>query len=152
MKVLFATTNPAKIRKYAEKLQEKNIEVLTLKDLNINLHVEENGKNSLENAEIKARAYYEASKIITISMDCSLFNLPPKSKYDFGSFLINNEISSDCTKAHLTSLTLLHKNNAVLFIISIKLSSNGSLNLFLINDEKFLPSKWAIIYPFGINL
>ena len=73
MKVLFATTNPAKIRKYAEKLQEKNIEVLTLKDLNINLHVEENGKNSLENAEIKARAYYEASKITTISMDCSLF-------------------------------------------------------------------------------
>ena len=73
MKVLFATTNPAKIRKYAEKLQEKNIEVLTLKDLNIKLHVEENGKNSLENAEIKARAYYDASKITTISMDCSLF-------------------------------------------------------------------------------
>lgn len=73
MKVLFATTNPAKIRKYAEKLQEKGIEVLTLKDLNLSIYVEENGKNSIENAEIKARAYYEASKITTISMDCSLF-------------------------------------------------------------------------------
>ena len=37
MKVLFATTNPAKIKKYAEKLKEKNIEVLTIKDLGINL-------------------------------------------------------------------------------------------------------------------
>lgn len=73
MKVLFATTNPAKIRKYAEKLKEKNIEVLTLKDLSLNIKVEENGKNSLENAKIKAEAYYNASHITTISMDCSLF-------------------------------------------------------------------------------
>ena len=35
MKVLFATTNPAKIKKYAEKLKQKNIEVLTIKDLGI---------------------------------------------------------------------------------------------------------------------
>ena len=27
MKVLFATTNPAKIKKYAEKLKEKNIKL-----------------------------------------------------------------------------------------------------------------------------
>ena len=73
MKVLFATTNQAKIRKYVKKLQEKNIEVLTLKDLNINIDVDENGQNSLENAKIKARAYYEASNITTICMDCSLF-------------------------------------------------------------------------------
>ena len=73
MKVLFATTNPAKIRKYADKLKEKNIEVLTIKDLNLNIKVEENGKNSLENAKIKAEAYYNASSITTISMDCSLF-------------------------------------------------------------------------------
>ena len=29
MKILFATTNPAKIKKYAKKLQERNVEVLT---------------------------------------------------------------------------------------------------------------------------
>ena len=71
MKVLFATTNPAKIRKYVDKLKEKNIEVLTLKDLSLNIKVEESGKNSLENAKIKA--YYNASNITTISMDCSLY-------------------------------------------------------------------------------
>ena len=35
MKVLFATTNPAKIKKYASQLKERGIEVLTIKDLKI---------------------------------------------------------------------------------------------------------------------
>lgn len=73
MKVLFATTNPAKIKRYAEKLKEKNIEVLTIKDIGINLKPEETGKNAIENAYIKAKAYYEATKITTIGMDNNLF-------------------------------------------------------------------------------
>ena len=47
MKVLFATTNPAKIKKYADKLKEKDIEILTIKDLGINLKPEETGKKSV---------------------------------------------------------------------------------------------------------
>ncbi len=73
MKVLFATTNPAKIKRYAEKLKEKNIEVLTIKDIGINLKPEETGKNAIENAYIKAKAYYDATKITTIGMDNNLF-------------------------------------------------------------------------------
>ncbi len=72
-KVLFATTNPAKINKYKEKLKQRNIEILTIKDLGINLHVEESGKNAIENAHIKAKAYYEATKITTIGMDNCLY-------------------------------------------------------------------------------
>ena len=73
MKVLFATTNPAKIKRYADKLKEKNIEVLTIKDLGINLKPEETGKNAIENAYIKAKAYYEETKITTIGMDNNLY-------------------------------------------------------------------------------
>lgn len=73
MKVLFATTNPAKVKKYAEKLKKKNIEVITIKDLGINLHVEESGKNAIENAYIKAKAYYDETGITTIGMDNNLF-------------------------------------------------------------------------------
>ena len=73
MKLLFATTNPAKIKKYAEELKKNNIEVITIKDLGINLHVEENGKNAIENAFIKAKAYYDATGIPTIGMDNNLF-------------------------------------------------------------------------------
>ena len=73
MKILFATTNPAKIKKYAEKLSEKNIELLTIKDLNLNLHVNESGKDAIENAKIKAKAYYDVTGITTIGMDNNLF-------------------------------------------------------------------------------
>ena len=61
MKILFATTNPAKVNKYADKLKEKGIELLTLKDINQKIDITENGKNAIENASIKARAYYEAT-------------------------------------------------------------------------------------------
>jgi len=73
MRILFATTNPAKIKKYAEKLPKYNIDVLTITDLNLDLHVDENGKNAIENACIKAKAYYEATGITTIGMDNNLF-------------------------------------------------------------------------------
>ena len=73
MKVLFATTNPAKIKKYVDKLKEKDIEILTIKDLGINLKPEETGKNAIENAYIKAKAYYDKTKITTIGMDNNLF-------------------------------------------------------------------------------
>lgn len=73
MKVLFATTNPAKVGKYAEELKKKKIELITLKDLDLNLKPEENGKNCIENAYIKAKAYYDATGIVSIGMDNSLF-------------------------------------------------------------------------------
>jgi len=73
MKVLFATKNPAKIKRYVDKLKEKNIEVLTIKDLAIDLSPQETGKNALENAYIKAKTYYDATKITTIGIDDNLF-------------------------------------------------------------------------------
>ena len=57
MKVLFATTNPAKIKRYASKLEEAGIDVITLKDINLKLDVKETGKNAIENAYIKAKIY-----------------------------------------------------------------------------------------------
>lgn len=73
MKVLFATTNPAKVKSYATELEKRGIEVLTLKDLDVNVVVNENGKNAIENAYIKAKSYYDATKITTIGMDNNLF-------------------------------------------------------------------------------
>ena len=73
MKVLFATTNPAKVGKYKDALEKNNIELITLKDLNLDLKVEENGKNCIENAYIKAKTYYDATGITCIGMDNSLF-------------------------------------------------------------------------------
>ena len=79
-KILFATTNPAKVQTYQTELERRGFEVVTLKDLNLNLKVQETGKNSIENAYIKSKAYYDATGITTISMDNSLFieNIPEK--------------------------------------------------------------------------
>lgn len=73
MKVLFATTNPAKIKKYKDRLEARGIELITLKDLNLDLKVDETGKNALENSYIKAKAYYEQCKMTTIGMDNCLY-------------------------------------------------------------------------------
>lgn len=73
MKVLFATTNQAKVGKYKKALEEKGIELITIKDLDFKLDIEESGKNAIENAYIKAKTYYDATKIPTIGMDNCLF-------------------------------------------------------------------------------
>ena len=73
MKILFATTNPAKVKRYEKKLTEKGIELITIKDLDFKLDIDENGKNALENAYIKAKTYYDTTNITTIGMDDNLF-------------------------------------------------------------------------------
>lgn len=73
MEVLFATTNPAKVGKYKRVLAEKGIELITINDLDFKLDIDENGKDAIENAYIKAKAYYDKTKIPTIGMDNSLF-------------------------------------------------------------------------------
>ena len=96
-KVLFATTNPAKVKKYANQLKERGIEVLTIKDLKMDLHVEENGKNALENAYIKAKTYYDATKIPTIGMDNNLFieELPEEKQPGTHVRRVNGKVLTD---------------------------------------------------------
>ena len=73
MKVLFATTNLAKIKKYKKALEENGIELITISDLDFKLNIEENGKNAIENAYIKAKTYYDATQVPTIGIDNCLF-------------------------------------------------------------------------------
>ena len=96
-KVLFATTNPAKVKKYVSQLKERGIEVLTIKDLEINLDVDENGKNALENAHIKAKAYYDVAKIPTIGMDNNLFieELPEERQPGTHVRRVNGKVLTD---------------------------------------------------------
>ncbi len=76
--ILFATGNESKVNRFKEKLLERGILLKSLKDININLEVEENGKTAIENAEIKAKAYYDVTKITTMAMDDTMYidNIP----------------------------------------------------------------------------
>lgn len=107
MKVLFATTNPAKVRRYKDALEEKEIELITLKDLDFKLDIEENGKDAIENAYIKAKAYYDATKIPTIGMDNSLFIEELPSEKQPGTYVrrVNGkELNDDEMIEHYTNL------------------------------------------------
>lgn len=78
IKILFATGNESKGKRFSLGLNKHNIEVLTLKDIKETIDVEENGKSAKENAIIKAKAYYEISKMPTMAMDDALYldNVP----------------------------------------------------------------------------
>lgn len=72
-KLLFATSNPSKVKRFSEKLLENDIEIVTLKDLNIEIDVKENGASAIENATKKATAYYELTKMPVMGMDDTLY-------------------------------------------------------------------------------
>jgi uncharacterized protein (TIGR00369 family) len=78
MKILFATGNESKSKRFSKGLKKYGIDVISLKDLDIDLDIEENGKDAIENAIIKAKAYYNETKMITMAMDDSLYldNVP----------------------------------------------------------------------------
>lgn len=73
MKVLLATDNPAKIKYYETELNKNGIEVITIRELEKEIKVEENGKDAIENAKIKVETYYKEYKIPTIATDDTLF-------------------------------------------------------------------------------
>lgn len=74
MKVLYGTTNQAKLDSMRRITKSLDLEIIGLKDLNRPLpRIEENGSNPLENAKIKAQAYYEAFAMPVFSCDSGLY-------------------------------------------------------------------------------
>ena len=74
MKVLYGTTNQAKLDSMRRITKSLDIEIVGLKDLNMPLpEIDENGKNPLENAKIKAEAYYRAFSMPVFSCDSGLY-------------------------------------------------------------------------------
>jgi len=74
MKILYGTTNKAKLAAMKITVEPLGIELISLNDLESELPtVNECGKTPLENAEIKARAYYEAFHMPVFSGDSGLY-------------------------------------------------------------------------------
>lgn len=72
-KIIFATGNPTKAKRFSKGLSNFDIEVLSLKDISIKLDVDENGNNVIENALLKARACFKETKMPSLGMDDSLY-------------------------------------------------------------------------------
>lgn len=74
VKLLFATGNDYKFHSLQEWLRcIPEIELVSPKMLNIKVDVKEDGKTAVENAIKKAKAYYEITKLPTLTDDAGLF-------------------------------------------------------------------------------
>lgn len=74
MKILYGTTNKAKLQAMKTAVENLDIRLIGLRDIESELPtINENGKTPLENAEIKARAYYEAFHMPVFSCDSGLY-------------------------------------------------------------------------------
>lgn len=73
-KVLFATGNESKAKRFKDGLLRNGIEIITIKDIDGDIEVLEDGKDAIENALIKARAYAKVLDIPVFAMDDSLYN------------------------------------------------------------------------------
>lgn len=132
MKILIATKNRAKIKKYSTILDELEIEWITINDLEKDINVEENGNTPNENAIIKAKAYYEAFKMPVLADDSGLIlDKLPQEKQP-GVFvrrhngrelsdeeiitLYSNEIErvgGETTGAFLIAITIIKENGEI---------------------------------------
>lgn len=74
MKILYGTTNNGKLQAMKNALKDFEIELIGLNDLDgALLQIREDGETPLQNAEIKARAYYEAFHMPVFSCDSGLY-------------------------------------------------------------------------------
>jgi len=72
MKLLLASTNPGKLVEIQAVLNGLPIELLLPADIGIKLQVEETGQTYAENAALKARAYWQASRLVSLADDSGL--------------------------------------------------------------------------------
>lgn len=72
MRLLIATTNPGKVREYADLLAGLSCQLVGLSDVGIDNDVEETGATYEENALLKAREYATISGLLTLADDSGL--------------------------------------------------------------------------------
>lgn len=74
MKILYGTTNKAKLQAMRNAVECLGIDIIGLDDIESEIpEVDECGRTPLENAEIKAKAYYGALKMPVFSCDSGLY-------------------------------------------------------------------------------
>jgi len=138
-KILFATGNESKTKRFSKGLQEKGIEVITLKDINTDIEVEENGKNAIENALIKARAYSKITNIPVFAMDDNLYleNVPKEKQPGMYVRRVNGKRLND------EEMIDYYTNLVKMYGIDGKLTCRWVYGMAVINNGKESTYAWS---------
>ena len=136
MRILYGTTNQAKLDSMKRITKVLGIEIIGLKDVNQPLpHIEESGKNPLENAKMKAEAYYKAFSMPVFSCDSGLYFDNIEEKLQPGTHIrrVNGkeltdeemiEYYSGLAKSHDDRLIGRYRN-AIYFILDDEIKFSG---------------------------
>ena len=117
MKFLLATSNEAKIKSYGSKLKNLGFEYVTLKDLDLNIEVEETGTTPMDNAIIKATEYNKLSSLPTIAIDDGLYleNVPENLQPGVNVRRVNGKRLDDKEMIeHYVNMVNTYGNNGIL--------------------------------------
>jgi XTP/dITP diphosphohydrolase len=98
VKLLYGTGNQAKLKHMRKMLDGIHVDIIGLKDIGVTLDdIDECGKDPLENARIKALAYYRALRMPVFSCDSGLFieGLDPDSQPGVHVRRVNGKTLSD---------------------------------------------------------
>lgn len=134
-KILFATSN----ERFKDKLLNKGIELLSLKDLDVSLTIEENGTSAIENALIKARAYSDKVDIPVMAMDDSLYLEGVPEEFQPGLFVrrVNGKSLTDEEMIeHYSNLVKKYGHNG-------KIVARWVYGLAIIYDQKEETYTWS---------
>lgn len=142
-KVLFATENASKAKRFRDKLLKNNIEIITINDLSEKISVEENGKDAIENALIKARAYSKVENIPVFAMDDNLYidDIPEEKQPGMYVRRVNGKrLNDDEMIEYYSSLAHEYGKEGKLtcrWIYGIAVINNGIESTYTWNKEDF---------------
>lgn len=142
-KVLFATENASKAKRFRDKLLKNNIEIITINDLSEKISVEENGKDAIENALIKARAYSKVENIPVFAMDDNLYidDIPEEKQPGMYVRRVNGKrLSDDEMIEYYSSLAHEYGKEGKLtcrWVYGIAVINNGIESTYTWNKEDF---------------
>lgn len=143
MKILYGTTNQAKLESMRRITKTLGIEIIGLNDLK-NIpefakvqfpKIDETGNNPLENAIIKAKAYYNVFKIPVFSCDCGLYFEGVEDRHQPGTHVrrVNGK--------ELTDSQMIEHYAGVAKKYGGKLTANYKNAICLVMDEQNIFSK-----------
>ena len=141
--ILFATGNQSKAKRFSKGLYEKGIEVITPNDIDKEVKIEENGKNAIENALIKARAYSKTVNIPVFAMDDNLYleNVPEEKQPGMYVRRVNGKrLSDDEMIEHYLKLVKEYGINGKLtckWVYGMAVINNGKESTYTWSKEDF---------------
>ena len=143
MEILFATGNPSKVKRFSKGLEKAGISILTLNDIDKKVEIEENGKNAIENAVIKAKAYSKIINMPVLAMDDNLYieNVPEDKQPGMFVRRVNvKRLTDEEMIEHYTNLVKEYGENGKLtcrWVYGMAIINNGKISTYSWSKEDF---------------